>query len=299
MVSPVALRRMIALRNWLPEDERHLLDGAIRQCRLKQVECAQWPERIVEDIIVSNIDGVGAQSVFTVSKDGRKRQLANLLVKRDVGIADAWCVRDQTKGEVKSILEKVNSETDSHNVDPEFLHILVPHYLAVGLKNDAVPIPGFLEFIESVGIEKWQPNECDNEDLATLIESSIAPSRIQPKAVTKVIKESADWIDELDFLDSWFEDNAEVDQILFDASMSDVPQKVDEIIKLVLESRRAIWAEQFLWTALWLKESQGLLSPWVEFFIIGRELNNGRPIIEIPIMRGIAETTVLAKMAPY
>jgi hypothetical protein len=69
---------------------------------------------------------------------------------------------------------------------------------------------------------------------------------------------------------------------------------VNAIIKSILEPRRTKWAERFLWTAFWLKQNQDLLSPWIEFFVVGHELHKGRPIKDIPVMRDIAEVTVMA-----
>ena len=92
---------------------------------------------------------------------------------------------------------------------------------------------------------------------------------------------------------------SEVDAILAENPSFKTPAKVDAIIKSVLEPRRAKWIERFLWTALWLKQKQDLLSPWTEFFVIGRELHGSRPINDIPVMRGIAEITVMAKMMRF
>ncbi|HUS53650.1 MAG TPA: hypothetical protein VMY41_06550, partial [Thermohalobaculum sp.] len=242
------------------------------------------------------IDGVGAQSVFAVSKEGRKYVIASLLVKQGVGIADAWCVRDQSKAEVKGFLGHIRSETESHAIDPRFLDILVPHYLAVGQKNGNVPAAGFLDFVEAIGIEKWQPREFTADDLLTLLEHDIEPAHTHPTAVAKVIENSGDWHDEFDFIGSWFEQDAEVDAILAKNPRSNGQAKVNSIMKLVLEPHRAMWAERFLWTALWLKQKQDMLSPWANFFIIGRELHQGCPVKDIPVMRGIAEMTVMAEM---
>lgn len=299
LVSPVALRRMIALRNWLPENERHHLDAAIKKSRQRLVECAPWPKRLVEEIIVSNMDGAGAQSVFAVAKNGRKHLIASLLVKQGVGIADAWCLRDQSKADVRDFLGHIHSETDSHRVEPEFLHVLVPHYLAIGRNNGNVPVAGLLDFIEAIGIEKWQPSELVVDELLSLLEQDIDPARIHPTAVAKVMEKSGDWLDEFGFLESWFEQDAEVVAILARNPRSKTPAKVNAIIKSVLEPRRAKWTERFLWTALWLKQKQDSLSPWADFFVIGRELHRGRPVNDIPVMRGIAEVTVMAEMMRF
>lgn len=296
LVSPVALRRMVALRNWLPENERHHLDAAVKKSRQRKVECAPWPARRVEEIIVSNMDGVGAQSVFAVTKEGRKYLIASLLVKQDVGVADAWCLRDQSKTDVRDFLGHIHSETESHRVGSEFLHILVPHYLAVGQKNGNVPVAGLLDFVEAIGVEKWQPTELAVDELLSLLEQDINPARVDETAVSEVIERSGDWLNEFGFLKSWFEQDAEVDAILSKNPRSKTSSKVNTIIKSVLEPRRAKWTERFLWTALWLKQKQDLLSPWTDFFIVGRELQRGRPINDILVMRGIAEATVIAEI---
>lgn len=297
MISPTALRRMIALRNWLPEDERHHLDAAIKTARQKQVECASWPQRKIEEILASNMDGAGAQSVFAVVKEGRKHVIASLLVKQEVGIADAWCLREQSKADVKSFLGHIRNETTSIPVDMGFLNALVPHYLAVGQKAGKAPTPGLLDFVETIGIEKWQPSEIAVDDLLSLLEKSADPGRIGEKGVIEVLEGGNNWYGESGIAESWFEDDAEVDAVLSAKLQSGTPAKVNAIIKSILEPRRAKWAERFLWTAFWLKQNQDLLSPWMEFFVVGHELHKGRPIKDIPVMRDIAEVTVMAATA--
>ncbi len=114
--------------------------------------------------------------------------------------------------------------------------------------------------------------------------------------MAEVIEKSGDWLDEIGFLESWFEEDAEVDAILSKNPRPKTSTRVNAIIKSVLEPRRAKWTERFLWTALWLKQKQDLLSPWADFFVIGRELHRGRPIDDIAVMRGIAEVTVMTEM---
>src|SRR3954453_65193 len=82
-------RRIIALRNWLPEEDRPWLDRAIQACRRKGVECASWPQAQVHDALASGIDGVGAQSLFVLAREGRRRAIACLLIKAEVGVRDA------------------------------------------------------------------------------------------------------------------------------------------------------------------------------------------------------------------
>ena len=153
-----------------------------------------------------------------------------------------------------------------------------------------------LDFVEAIGIQKWQPSVLGLDELLSLLEQDIDPARTHQTAVATIIERSGDWLDEIGFLESWFEEGAEVDAILSKNPRSKIPTKVAAIIKSILEPHRTKWIERFLWTALWLKQKQDLLSPWADFFIIGRELHRGRPVNAIPVMRGIAEATVRAGM---
>src|SRR3954469_18380691 len=87
-VSGSMLRRLIVLRNWLPETDRPWLDRAIQACCRKGVECASWPQSQVHDALGSGIDGVGAQSIFALAREGRRRAIGCLLIKAEVGVRD-------------------------------------------------------------------------------------------------------------------------------------------------------------------------------------------------------------------
>jgi hypothetical protein len=286
--SPVTLRRMIAVRNWLPEAERQALDDAIRQVRRKNVACAPWTAKGIEAIHASNIDGAGAQSVFVVAKDGRRRAIGSLLVKQSVGIADAWCLREQTKSEVNEFLDTVRASVSILPVTLDFMDSLVEHHLAVGARAGNVPRVGFLDFVETVGIERWRPQEMTAADLVRVMEEDFASSHPRRDAVEKVLRRSDAWLNAIEFTDSWFEDDAEAVDILRKSGKRKHASRVDVILRSVLDPRRTKWAERFLWSALWLKNET---KDWGEFFAVGSELHAGRPIAEIPAMRAIAERT--------
>lgn len=293
-VSPKALRRMIAIRNWLPTNERPLLDTAIKEVRRADVDCAPWPPSAVSELLATPEDGVGAQSVFAVAKDGKKQLFAALLVKYGIGILDAWCLRGQTKTEIKRPLGRIRAETESIPVSMDFVRLLVSHHLGGGLSRRQVPPVGLIDFIEAIGLETCQPAKLDGDGLIALLEPDLEPDRPTPDAINAMLERSSGWFDEFRFMESWFEADADVDAILSKRSAAKPSSRVKAITKSVLEPRRRKWAERFLWTAVWAREQSDLLSPWVPLFIVGRELHRGRPLVEIPVMRAIAEMTVAA-----
>lgn len=290
-VSPVSLRRMIAVRNWLLEPERPQLDAAIRKARQSEVESARWPKRVVPEIIATQIDGAGAQSVFAVTKDGSKFLISALLVKQGVGIADAWSEGGHSKGEVRSFLREVQTQTVAHKVPAGYVRLLVSHYLAVGHRRGAAPGTGLLRFAEATGLEDCQPAELAAGDLLAMIEADAAPAELEQAAVDAVLAASMFWPEAYEFMASWFEDDSEVAGLLSGEDGGDVEAVLHEI----LEPRRAKWTERLLWTALWLKQKRDRHSRWKDVFLVGRELHGGRPVAEIPLMHRIAETT----LTPY
>ena len=128
------------------------------------------------------------------------------------------------------------------------------------------------------------------DDLITMLEPTIEPEKLDSTAVDQLIESSADWLDRSDFMTSWFEDDALVEEVLDTNPRLRTPGKIKAIIKSVLEPRRTKWAERFLWTALWMKQEEK--ADWVDFFVVGRELHRNRPLAKIPTMHMIAKVTV-------
>src|SRR3954449_320762 len=156
-VSGSMLRRLIALRNWLPETDRPWLDRAIQACRRKGVECASWPQAQVQDALTSGIDGVGAQSLFVLAREGRRRAIACLLVKAEVGVRDAWARHGLTRSEMEEFVGQVASGTEVFPVSSEYVRIAAAHGLAVNLASGIMPPFGLLDVVETADLQGLQP----------------------------------------------------------------------------------------------------------------------------------------------
>ena len=99
-VTPTMLRRMITMRNWLPEDSRPALDAAIATARRKGVPPAQWDDVEVRQLITTGIDGSGAIGVLAHCRNKRKNVFGSLVVKHGVGVRDAWAQEGITQKEI-------------------------------------------------------------------------------------------------------------------------------------------------------------------------------------------------------
>src|SRR5216684_2890152 len=98
-LTPVDVRRLIAMRNWRPEDERSEVDALIRKARAAGIECAPWEAGSTEEIAATAIDGAAAQAFLLISPAGRKRRMSSLLIKG--GISDAWSGDPETRHDIE------------------------------------------------------------------------------------------------------------------------------------------------------------------------------------------------------
>jgi hypothetical protein len=125
LVTGTMLRRMIAMRNWLPAAERPGLDNVIRAARKAGLECAAWPASQVQEVVASAFDGSGAQSLFVVARDGRKYAVAALLVKQGIGVRDAWVQRGLSRRESGALLAQVAGQINFSAVTLDHVRVVL------------------------------------------------------------------------------------------------------------------------------------------------------------------------------
>src|ERR1700730_4927560 len=98
-VTPTMLRRMITMRNWLPEDSRSALDAAIVSARRKGVSPTQWDDVEVHQLVTTGVDGSGAIGMLAHCRNKRKNVLGSLMLKQGVAVRDAWAQEGITQKE--------------------------------------------------------------------------------------------------------------------------------------------------------------------------------------------------------
>lgn len=288
-ISGVMLRRMIALRNWLPADDRRTLDAAIRTCRQREVACATWPSGEVVKALATGIDGVGAQSLFLVAKEKRKYALAGLLLKQDVGVRDAWVNHGLARSEVDSFLEDLPLDADFFHTTLDYVRASTAHLLATGVATGTLPPFMFFDLAETIGVSDLNPAPLEVERLVAELCEQVGDSMLKPGAVTRVIKTIDHWQAEYAFLESWFENDDAVRKQVAEARVG-ADGAAAFILSTVLPARRRRWAEMIAWTAYTLKQD-GDEPYWEEFAVTARELLSDRDIADFAIMKAIAEAT--------
>jgi hypothetical protein len=303
-LSPVSLRRAIALRNWIPEADRAALDQAIRKARVKGVQPAQWeaaPELVHR---ASPIDGSGAQSMLLASRTGRSGLFAGLLVKQGFGIRDAWCNRDTPRREIATMVAEMQRKIVVPEVERSYIDLVVQHGIALGVAAGHLPDPALLEIAETASGADWKDRRIDAAAETGRLFGELPAEQRGAGAITASLQRSAGWMREDALWDSWFEDDSEVRDSLAGAKQDDVGAAARLLLDGVMDRRRDVWAERFVLTALWARAVKAGQPPplgasarsvtWRDVVVLAHEVLSARPLRDIPVMAEIAERTVIA-----
>ena len=158
-----------------------------------------------------------------------------------------------------------------------------------------MPPAGLIQVAETIAATEWRPRPLDYQEVLDQLGAEL-PDRLDTRGpIDEIIglSDAWEWTDTLSA--SWFEDGREVQELLagFDGGIDE--RLLQRVFEEIIESRKEKWTERFVWTALWLKEaSADRPLAWPRFTVLARELANGRPTPEIPLMAMIAVTTILA-----
>jgi hypothetical protein len=290
-LTPTEVRRLIAMRNWRPENERADVDAIIRKARAEGVGCAPWDAGSMEAIVATAIDGAMAQAFLLISPAGRKKRLSSILVKD--GIADAFSGEQETRRQIEMSLAAAGMGAPTLPVSRCYLDRTVAHQLALCIEKGEAPPIGLLQVAETIGGADWQPARLAfDETLAALI-AEVPKAMREPSALALVLRKS----DDLAGLDvvaqSWFEDDPQVARAVERARGRDRAKLGDYLLQSVIARHRDKWAQMVLRTALWMREAT---EPddlcWRELAIVAKALADGRDMTEIGLMRDIALRTI-------
>jgi hypothetical protein len=297
-ITPVTLRRMIGLRNWLPQAEQDPLDAGIKKARAASTECARNPPRQSMDLYATTFDGSGVQGVWLISRHGPPYTVVAIMVKQGEGIRDVYVHKENSKQDVKAMIKEFRRTAATEPVSMAYVDRLIPHFLRVGQRENHPPPPEMLQAAEMLG-EYWMPAPMVFPEEIAKLEKAASPRIQNPAVVAAVLADSADWPERMRFAESWFEDDARVDALLREHVgphshwQANMDRASSMLLDRVLEERRQAWCERLVWMTLWARNRPDKSNQrWEEFLILARELRRGRPLKEIPLMRAVAERSV-------
>ena len=301
-ISPVMLRRVLLLRNWVPEAEREAIDRLVRKARLKGVACAQWLPAPPLTIQSSIIDGSGAQSLIITTPKGKTGLFGGLLLKQNLGIRDAWCNPSLPRREIDEAFRETRRRTPAAMTGRNHLDLTVQHHIARGLAMGNLPLVAMVEIAEAIGAADWKDRGLD---VAAEVErqfAGLAEERRSSDAIAASLQISGAWVANNQMVESWFEDDAAIRPLASGIARLNPRVGVQRMLKEILPARREVWAERLLLTTLWLQagnrdDSSADDGSWQDCAVLAHELLAGRKLAELPAMVAIAERSIAAARA--
>jgi hypothetical protein len=283
------LRRMITLRNWIPNDDaRFTLVAAIAAARRRGLEPASWDAPDIRKLATTGVDGSGTIGIVGHCRDARKNMLAVALLKHGSGVSDAWARSGVTAKDIRSAFGTTGA-TCQFAAAPDFVGKAVGHFLAVGHQTGTMPPFGLIRFLEAVGLAEVRSEATSPISLLNAIEEGRA---ISPAAFKALLAKGGSLAKNYRFLQSWFEVGDTVDALL---TRNPGPRRQREalILAKVVEPRRQWWLQAAAWSAYILYRA-GTEECWTELFVAAAALAQGRPMDEIPLMSWVARQTCAA-----
>ena len=238
-------------------------------------------------------DGAGAQSLFALAKRGRRFALASLLVKSEVGVADAWVRDGMTKAEADALITQIVAGAEAVEVSIGLLEERLADALAINVTRDFPPPFGLLQVAETLGLGPVHPESILPPALVEALIADLPPEQTDTVAALAAHRASAKWEQEFETLGSWFEAGEAVERLL--QPVRTRKRRIEAVSAQLLPTRRAFWAERCAWMAATLKEGtdEGD-NTWRDFALVARDLVGERPLASIPLAARIAAATVEA-----
>jgi hypothetical protein len=289
-VSETSVTNLMLIRNWVPEDRRRAIDAIIKAARAFGSVPEKRPAIQVRELLISERDGAGAQSLFASIKQGRKNALVSILVKQGYGVRDAWVAASLPRSEIEDMLEHIASEMTVNETTAEDAALLLSSALADGSASSPPPF-GLVQAITLIGLSDVAPRAVSVNDLVALMLEDVDDAATNSKAVEKAVRGSGRWLAINPQLDSWFENGDDVTLAI--KGKRKIDDRIAAIIETVLEPKRAFWASVVAWSAF-AQRGDGDDPQWIEMALVAREMDTQRPLTEIPLARFIAFQTVEA-----
>ena len=294
-ITPTTLRRLIAIRGWWPEADRHLIDQAVRAARAHGIDCATWRPAGTSDVRASAIDGSGAQGFLIVTPAARRQILSSVVARHGTGMLDAWSGEPETRKRIAATIAQAEEAALTLPVSSGYLDREIGQQLFRGVQGGTVPPVGLLQVAETTAATEWRPRQRDYLEVLDELGAELPDEINAPGPIDEIIETSDLWGSIESISDSWFEDGREVQDLLSESDDDLDEDLLQRVLDEIVEPRKSKWTERFVWTALLLKEAKvDHLLPWPQFTVLARELANGRSASGIPLMESIAFTTMLA-----
>jgi hypothetical protein len=287
-VESALVRRLVLMRPWLPQTRQAHLDAAIEAVSAKASPPVDAASPKPVECYASVCDGSGARSLIVTQRVGRRFQLACVMMK-PTGVADAMVIPNLSKSQMDDIVNEMKSSAPTMETDLSGVARMLGLGIADNLASGNLPPFKLVEVVESLGLGPIHPDHASPIEIITSLLADSPPEQTDHDAARRAHADVTD----SDYVCHWFEAGEELEHLLFPIKGSEA--RVAELMKVFLPGRRHFWARQCALSSLAMRgDKKAAHAPWREFALVGRDIASDLPLDQIPLMKQIAETSVLA-----
>jgi hypothetical protein len=195
--------------------------------------------------VSSLCDGAGAQSLFALTRRGRRFALASVLVKTEVGVADAWVREDITKAEADALIAQLVAGAEAVEVSTALLEQRLADALAINVARDLPPPFGLLQVAETLGLGPLHPEGISPSAMVEALLAELPPERTGTAAAQSAHRASAKWEEKFETVATWFEAGGAIEDLL--RPLRTRKRRIEAVLTQLLPARRTFWAERCAW----------------------------------------------------
>ena len=140
--------------------------------------------------------------------------MASLLVKTEVGVADAWVRDGMTKAEADALITEIVAGAEAVEVSIGLIEQRVADALAINVARDVPPPFGLLQVAETLGLRPLHPESISPPVLVEALIADLPSTRTDTGAALAAHRASVSWEQEFETLASWFEAGEAVEKLL-------------------------------------------------------------------------------------
>ena len=286
-VESLLIERLVRMRPWLPQTRQAPLDATIRAMRLNALPPVKTELPKIIKCYVSVCDGSGTRSLFATQRVGTHYQLACVMMKL-AGVADAMVLPELSKSGMDDMVRQMKSSMPVMETDLAGIARMLALSIADNLASGNLPQFKLLEVVESLGLGPVHPDHASPMEIITGLLADLPHEQANPAEVARA---HADIL-EIDFKYQWFEAGETLEDLLYPVKGS--KQRIAKLMKAYLPERRLFWARQCAVSALAMRGNEKTRhSPWKQLALVGRDIASDLPLDQIPLMKQIAEISVL------
>ena len=284
LFTPIDLRRLIVMRNWLPEEERASVDSIIGLMKKNHIMPSPCPPPKVLNRYASVIDGSGSCILLFEVKIDNKRHVFGFVAKIDIGIKEPWIYNKVHKGFINNVLDSFNAKgvdpLKFRNVSDTYIQKIVKNTLTYSNNSNRAPDPNFLKISELYGAKDWQPEAINIESEANQLLEQFASITTDDHLIKKTLHDGKYWLREHKELKSWFDEGKAVDYAL----NSNSSNKIERFYNHALDR----WKLIILSTCMYFKSCNNNEEAKYPFAVL-LALSRGSQPKDIPMLNLIAE----------